>query len=251
MTHDRKSLRAPVSLSPRYRSASSFELVEGRCTDLSDGGMFIAADLPCDNGTLIKFECQVEGRSEMLRGVGRVVWRRTAGDTAHPSGMGLKFVKLEDGCKELILSLVEDASKRGSVVPEQPMAAALRQTDSYRPSNEPPAPGAEPGAADATKKSDRPAAPLEASSALAAAPAASADVPAGPAAAVTAVATSATPGPAEKPQEPAPAAQQPSAAGHGAPHARQAPEAKAATNNMPIMLALALGGGLLLWLLFR
>ena len=135
-THERTSIRAPVALTPRYRSPSSFEFVEGRCTDLSDGGMFMAAELPCELGTLIKFECSLGQSADLLKGVGRVVWRRSNGDAAHPSGMGLKFVKVEPGGQEMIAAMIAAAEAKGMSAPQQPLAAQVRETDSYRPEQE-------------------------------------------------------------------------------------------------------------------
>ena len=210
--------------------------------DLSDGGMFIAADMPCDNGTLIKFECQVDGSADMLRGVGRVVWRRTSGDAAHPSGMGLKFVKLEDGTKELILKLVDEAVQRGSTAPAQPLATAVRQTDSYRPSAAP-----APDTSEPPKQEAAAAVPVTATNAEAAAataPAAKTPSVAPPAASATAPAKA----PAAEPERQS-VRPQPTAA--SSTHADEAPKASDSSNNLPLIIALAVGGGLVMWFLLH
>lgn len=130
----RKSTRASVPLIPRYRSSTGWEFVDGQCVDLSVGGMFIAAAAPLESGTLLKFECEVAGEEQQLRGVGRVVWQRTgSGERDRPSGMGLKFVKLEPGCAELIGRLVADAQSHGVTAPTHPLPAHYVLTESFPP----------------------------------------------------------------------------------------------------------------------
>jgi hypothetical protein len=133
MLHDRKATRAAVELTPRYRTPTSFDYVAGRCVDLSAGGMFIVAPLPCVSGTLLKFDCTVDGVASALKGVARVVWRRTGGGEDRPSGMGLKFVRLEPGSEELITHLVSEAKAHGTTAPETPLPAHVRVTNSFPP----------------------------------------------------------------------------------------------------------------------
>ena len=99
----RKNPRAPVTLLARYRSPTAFEYVEERCSDLSSGGMFIESGAPAPAGTLIKLECDVNEGAGTLRGVARVVWLREQESDGQPPGMGVKFLKLEPGSRELIL----------------------------------------------------------------------------------------------------------------------------------------------------
>lgn len=131
----RKATRASVPLLPRYRNSTGWEFVDGQCVDISVGGMFIAAVTPLESGALLKFECEVAGEALQLRGVGRVVWQRTSsGERDRPSGMGLKFVKLDPGCAELIDRLVQDAQAHGTTAPTQPFPAHYVLTESFPPS---------------------------------------------------------------------------------------------------------------------
>ncbi|HKP59776.1 MAG TPA: PilZ domain-containing protein [Polyangiales bacterium] len=129
----RKSTRASVPLLPRYRGSTGFEPVEGQCLDISVGGMFIASTAPLDTGTLLKFECQVDGESAPIKGVARVVWQRTSGERDRPSGMGLKFVKLEPGTAEVIERLIREAQLQGMTAPTHPLPANYSATDSFPP----------------------------------------------------------------------------------------------------------------------
>jgi Tfp pilus assembly protein PilZ len=130
----RKSTRASIPLLPRYRESTGFEYVEGQCLDISVGGMFIASSAPCSTGTLLKFECLVDGQTVPIRGVGRVVWQRqSSGERDRPSGMGLKFVKLEPGAAELIEGLIREAQLQGMTAPTHPLPASYTTTDSFPP----------------------------------------------------------------------------------------------------------------------
>jgi hypothetical protein len=138
----RKSTRASVPLLPRYRSSYGFEHVEGQCLDISVGGMFIASSAPCETGTLLRFECVVDTESVPIKGVGRVVWQRAnSGERDRPSGMGLKFIKLEPGAAEIIERLIREAQLQGITAPTHPLPASYVQTDSVPPGSIPPPDG--------------------------------------------------------------------------------------------------------------
>ena len=122
----RESGRATIQLVARYRSPAAFEFVTEECLDVSAGGMFIRADQPAPVGTLLKLECETNpGNGDIVRAVARVVWIREAASEG-PTGMGVKFVKLETGSEaalERLLSQLQPtldpsgAKLRGSVPP--------------------------------------------------------------------------------------------------------------------------------------
>jgi len=103
----RKNPRAAVSLVARYRSPTAFEFLEEECVDLSSGGMFIKSKAPAPAGTLLKLECDIDHGEGTMRAVARVVWLRERETHDEPQGMGVKFVKLEPGGRELIAQLLE------------------------------------------------------------------------------------------------------------------------------------------------
>ena len=112
-TKSRKDTRAVVVLRARYRSPATFEYVQEACTDVSVGGMFIKSDSPVAAGTLIKLECETDGDGAKIRGVARVVWLRLEANEHGPTGMGVKFVKLESGSKDVIAKLVQRLADQG------------------------------------------------------------------------------------------------------------------------------------------
>jgi uncharacterized protein (TIGR02266 family) len=108
MTDTRKDKRAPLSLKVRFKSATVDEFIEQYSKDISKGGIFIKSKSPMAIGTLLKFEFQLKDESKLIQGVGRVVWKREAeGATeADPSGMGIKFIKMDPESKALVDQIV-------------------------------------------------------------------------------------------------------------------------------------------------
>ena len=112
----RKDPRAKVlTMTVRYKSATVDEFIEHHSHDVSRGGIFIKTPSPFLPGTLLKFEIRIADDKPMLQGVGRVVWKRDAASSGpdKPSGMGVKFIKVDEASRSLIDRLVE--SKGGGV----------------------------------------------------------------------------------------------------------------------------------------
>ena len=106
-----------VSLNVRYRSATLEEFIENHAHDVSRGGIFIKAANPFPPGTLLKFEIRLANDQAVISGVGRVVWKRDGGVTVGgdtPSGMGVKFIKLDEPSKAVIDRLVSTKADAGT-----------------------------------------------------------------------------------------------------------------------------------------
>src|ERR1041385_6172701 len=111
----RKDPRAKVlSMTVRYKSATIDEFIEHHSHDVSRGGMFIKTPSPFPSGTLLKFEVRIQDEKKVMQGVGRVVWKREAASATHdqPSGMGVKFIKLDEDSKHIIDRLVSNRGDR-------------------------------------------------------------------------------------------------------------------------------------------
>jgi uncharacterized protein (TIGR02266 family) len=126
--NSRKDPRAKVlSMTVRYKSATLDEFIEHHSHDVSRGGMYIKTPQPFPPGTLLKFEVKIGADQKLMQGVGRVVWRRQ-GDEAtesHPSGMGVKFIKLDDESKALIGQLVAARPGQTSAFDEVALSSDL------------------------------------------------------------------------------------------------------------------------------
>src|SRR4051812_25336857 len=107
----RKDPRAKVlTMTVRYKSATLDEFIEHHSHDVSRGGMFIKTPSPFPAGTLLKFEVKIAADQKVMQGVGRVMWKREATDGSsdtRPSGMGVKFIKIDEQSRKVIDQLVD------------------------------------------------------------------------------------------------------------------------------------------------
>src|SRR5215510_11269690 len=111
----RKDKRAPASLKVKYKSATVDQFIEQFGTDVSRGGIFIKTKKPIEIGALLKLELQLNDASPVIHGIGRVCWRReNSADPNVPSGMGIKFVKLEPESKTIVERIVQNRGDRVS-----------------------------------------------------------------------------------------------------------------------------------------
>ncbi|AUX23692.1 hypothetical protein SOCEGT47_042200 [Sorangium cellulosum] len=113
----RKDPRARVlQMTVRYKSATVDEFIEHHSHDVSRGGIFIKTPSPFPAGTLLKFEIRLQDEQTVIAGVGRVVWKREPAQAsdAQPSGMGVKFIKIDEKSKAVISRLVDAQQGAGS-----------------------------------------------------------------------------------------------------------------------------------------
>ena len=115
MADARKDKRTLLSLKIRYKSATLEDFIERYSSDISRGGVFIKARKPLAVGTLLKFEFILQDQSTLIHGVGRVVWRRDEGeaDGDNPSGMGIKFIKMDPESRSVVQRIAEDRAHPG------------------------------------------------------------------------------------------------------------------------------------------
>ena len=115
MADARKDKRTLLSLKIRYKSATLEDFIERYSNDISRGGIFIKAKKPLAVGTLLKFEFILQDQSTLIHGVGRVVWRRDEGeaDGDNPSGMGIKFIKMDPESRSVVQRIAEDRAHPG------------------------------------------------------------------------------------------------------------------------------------------
>jgi uncharacterized protein (TIGR02266 family) len=107
MQDTRKDQRVKVqTLKAKYKSATIEEFIEQYAGDISRGGIFIKTPKPAANGTLLKIEVQLRDASPVISAVGRVVWRRETAQGNQPAGMGIKFIKVDEGSHAVIERIV-------------------------------------------------------------------------------------------------------------------------------------------------
>jgi uncharacterized protein (TIGR02266 family) len=115
MADARKDKRTLLSLKIRYKSATLEDFIERYSNDISRGGIFIKAKKPLAVGTLLKFEFILQDQSTLIHGVGRVVWRREDAevDAENPSGMGIKFIKMDPESRSVVERIAEGRGHPG------------------------------------------------------------------------------------------------------------------------------------------
>jgi hypothetical protein len=106
VSESRKDPRSAVTLVARYRSPTALAFVEEECTNLSRGGMFILSGNPPPAGSLLKLECHASPDEARIAAVVRVIWIRPEPEGEWPSGLGVKFIKLDAGGAEVIERII-------------------------------------------------------------------------------------------------------------------------------------------------
>ncbi len=158
----RSATRAPIGRPIKLQFDDSMDLLEGRCENLSIGGMFIIGESSRPAGSLVRFELLLEDNTA-VRGLGEIVWMRPGNEGAgRQSGMGLKFRFLEQRDRQMIFKLVSQHIKarlanQHAAGAELPVAAAPPPAESPPPPasvDEPPAAGSGTGWEPQTGSSD-------------------------------------------------------------------------------------------------
>ncbi len=103
MDESRKEKRAPAALKVKYKSANVDEFIEQAGLNISRGGIFVKTSKPMPLGVPLRLELQLSSGAPVIRGVGKVAWRREPGQSGdQPAGMGIKFIKLDPGARAVV-----------------------------------------------------------------------------------------------------------------------------------------------------
>jgi uncharacterized protein (TIGR02266 family) len=86
LSDQRRSPRIPVNLSAEYRSPHLH--LDGRVTNISQGGIFFRSDLLDESGVEARVALNLPERNEPLELVGDVAW---INDAQGDPGMGIRF----------------------------------------------------------------------------------------------------------------------------------------------------------------
>ncbi len=109
-----ESQRVPLErrITLKFQHRDGF--VNEYAANISLKGMFITAWVPEPCGAVFLFEVQVADRQRLIHGVGEVVWVREAEESPErPSGMGVRFLKLDEASRRVINGMVEGHVRRG------------------------------------------------------------------------------------------------------------------------------------------
>ena len=106
MDDTRKSQRRVVSVKVRFKSSTLDDFIIEHCRDVSEGGVFLRSQEPLPVGTLLKFQLLLADDTAVIEGVGRVIWKREDEDP----GMGIKFIKMDEGSQARLQEILEKAT---------------------------------------------------------------------------------------------------------------------------------------------
>lgn len=107
--------RVPFEAELRIRFEEGGEELVARSANLSLGGMFVVADPPPEPGSTFELSFKLPEQPAPVRGRGRVVWTRAEGEGPDRlPGMGVRFLELTPGSRELIFEVVDRRVRDGS-----------------------------------------------------------------------------------------------------------------------------------------
>lgn len=110
----RDSRRVPLETRVQFKFDRFSGFLSDFSANVSPGGMFIRTRTPQPAGTVLEFEFRLGDGFELIRGRGEVVWTRAEDEgPARPAGMGLRFLELSQGSKELIYRIVDHHIQQG------------------------------------------------------------------------------------------------------------------------------------------
>jgi uncharacterized protein (TIGR02266 family) len=104
----RGSARLPIGAAIKVRYPGVEDDFDETVGDIGMAGMFVQSESPMPAGTLMNFEVRPSPQWRMLRGRGRVVWaRHQATEVGKPTGMGVRFIELDERARRGIRWLIE------------------------------------------------------------------------------------------------------------------------------------------------
>ncbi|HEX4960956.1 MAG TPA: TIGR02266 family protein [Thermoanaerobaculia bacterium] len=120
----RDSRRVPLETRVQFKFDRFSGFLSDFSANISPGGMFIRTRTPQPPGTVLEFEFRLGDGFELIKGRGEVVWLRAEDEgPSRPAGMGLRFLELGLGSKELIYRIVDHHIQQGGTpfdVTQQP-----------------------------------------------------------------------------------------------------------------------------------
>jgi molecular chaperone DnaK len=152
----RDSRRVPLETRVQFKFDRFSGFISEYSSNLSPTGMFIRTHSPEPPGRIFEFAFRLGDGFELINGRGEVVWNRAEDEgPERPAGMGIRFLNLGPGSKELIYKIVDnyvlaggtpfDVSA-GPAEPAVPAAAAAAPPRPLPPAAAPEAPVTPPAA---------------------------------------------------------------------------------------------------------
>jgi uncharacterized protein (TIGR02266 family) len=122
----RDSRRVPLATKVAFKFDRFSGFISEFSANISPTGMYITTKTPEPPGSLLDFEFRLGDGFEIIQGKGEVVWTRAIAEgPSRPPGMGIRFLELSEGSKELIYRIVDQYIQDGGT----PFDVSLRPPD--------------------------------------------------------------------------------------------------------------------------
>ena len=110
----RDSRRVPLETRVQFKFDRFSGFLSEYSANISPGGLYLRTRAPQAMGTVLDFEFRLGDGFELIKGRGEVVWVRTEDEgPTRPAGMGIRFLELAPGSKELIYRIVDQHILQG------------------------------------------------------------------------------------------------------------------------------------------
>lgn len=110
----RDSRRVPIATKVQFKFDRFSGFISEYSSNISPTGMFIVTEKPEPPGRILDLEFRLGDGFEIINGQGEVVWARTVAEGPNrPPGMGIRFLDLSPGSKELIYRIVDQYVAQG------------------------------------------------------------------------------------------------------------------------------------------
>ncbi len=136
----RDSRRVPLETRVQFKFDRFSGFISEYSANISPGGLFLRTRNPRPPGTVVDFEFRLGDGFELIKGRGEVIWVRAEDEgPARPAGMGMHFLELSEGSRDLIYRIVDQHILQGGT----PFDVTQKPPDSVpaRPAAPEPFPG--------------------------------------------------------------------------------------------------------------
>ena len=112
----RDSRRVPLATKVQFKFDRFSGFISEYSANISPTGMFIVSSAPEPPGRILELEFRMGDGFEIIQGRGEVVWSRSVGDgPLQPPGMGIRFLEMSEGSKDLIYRIVDRYVQEGGI----------------------------------------------------------------------------------------------------------------------------------------
>jgi uncharacterized protein (TIGR02266 family) len=110
----RDSRRVPLQTRVQFKFDRFSGFISEYSANISPGGMFLRTKEPRSPGTVLDLEFRLGDGYELIKGRGEVIWVRAEDEgSGRPAGMGIRFLDLSEGSRELIYRIVDEHVLQG------------------------------------------------------------------------------------------------------------------------------------------